>query len=343
MNKHVLKTAIVGCGNIFPMHAVPVQKMNEAQLVAVCDCKADRMEKAAAEFHCAGYTDMDEMLCKEHPDVVHICTPHYLHAPLAVKALKSGCHVMTEKPMAISDADALEMLNTSAQTGKTLAVIFQNRYNAGSQLIRKCLDDGSLGKASTARMILTWDRSEEYYSKSDWKGTWEKEGGGVIIDQAIHTLDLMRWFMGDNVSTVQAAFSNWNHPSSHVEDTAQGRIQFESGAYGCFYAMNHFCLNSPVFLELICEKGRAVMEGPRAHIYLNNGQEFIACEDPADIFEYGDVKRYWGTSHVKQIRNFYRYLTGREDLYIRAEDAYKTQQMVCAIYDSARENKVVLL
>ncbi|MBS6645365.1 MAG: Gfo/Idh/MocA family oxidoreductase [Clostridiaceae bacterium] len=343
MNEKVLRTAIVGCGNIFPMHAVPVRKMNEAELVAVCDCKADRMQKAAAEFHCAGYADMDEMLCKEHPDVVHICTPHYLHAPLAVKALKSGCHVITEKPMAISDASALEMLNTSEQTGKTLAVIFQNRYNAGSQLIRKHMDDGSLGKAAAARMILTWDRSEEYYSKSDWKGTWEKEGGGVIIDQAIHTLDLMRWLTGGKVTSVRAAFSNWNHPNSHVEDTAQGRIQFESGAYGCFYAMNHFCTNSPVFLELICEKGRAVMEGPRAHIYLNDGRELIAYEDPADIFEYGDVKRYWGTSHVKQIRNFYRYLTGQEELYIRAEDAYETQKMVCAIYDSARENKVVFL
>ena len=343
MKNGVLKTAIIGCGNIFPMHAAPVRNIDEAQLVAVCDCKPERMEKAAADLGCAGYTDVDEMLAKEKPDVVHICTPHYLHAPLAIQAMKSGCHVMTEKPMSIRREDAWQMLQTASETGRTLGVIFQNRYNAGSQLMRESIDNGALGRVIAARMILTWDRSESYYSKSDWKGTWEKEGGGVIIDQAIHTMDLMRWLIGEKVSSVKAAFSNWNHPSSQVEDTAQGRIEFENGVYGCFYAMNHFCTNSPVMLELECEKGRAVMEGPRARVLLNNGKELYAKEDPADIFEYGDIKRYWGTSHVKQIRNFYRYLLGREELYITAQDAYETQKMVCAIYDSARENKAVLL
>lgn len=134
--------------------------------------------------------------------------------------MERGCHVLTEKPMAIALADARRMLDTAAATGRTLGVIFQNRYNAGSQLIRRCLDNGDLGEVRAARVLLTWDRSPEYYSQSDWKGTWDKEGGGVIIDQAIHTLDLMRWFIGRPVTGVQASLANRTHPDIPVEDTA---------------------------------------------------------------------------------------------------------------------------
>ena len=333
------KTVIVGCGNIFPMHAVPVSKNSAARLAAVCDIKPERAEKAARDFGCAAYTDFEAMLKAQQPDVVHLCLPHYLHAPFAIKALQAGCHLLTEKPMAIALADAEAMLAAAQSTGKTLGVIFQNRYNAGSQLIKRCLANGSLGQVKAARMLLTWDRSPAYYSKSDWKGTWEKEGGGVLIDQAIHTLDLMRWFIDRPVVGVNAGIANRAHPEIQVEDTAEGRIEFEGGVYGAFYVMNHYCTDAPVRLELECEHGLAVMKGPRAQVKLANGQSFAAENDPNEVFEYGDVKSYWGTSHIKQINNFYAALLGREPMYIKAEDAFLTQKLVCAIYEAGRGGK----
>ena len=272
--------------------------------------------------------------------MVHICTPHYLHAPLACLAMEQGCHVLTEKPMAIALADARRMLDTAAATGRTLGVIFQNRYNAGSQLIRRCLDNGDLGEVRAARVLLTWDRSPEYYSQSDWKGTWDKEGGGVIIDQAIHTLDLMRWFIGRPVTGVQASLANRTHPDIPVEDTAEGRVEFEGGAYGAFYVMNHYCTDEPVRLELACTRGKAVMEGPKARVELNNGLTCLADNDPTQMFEYGDVKQYWGTSHVKQIGNFYQSLLGLAPMYVTAENAFLTQEMICALYEHGRRHFV---
>jgi len=307
---------------------------------AVCDVKPERAGAAAERFGCRAYTDFEVMLEQEKPDVVHICTPHYLHAPLACLAMERGCHVLTEKPMAIALADARRMLDTAAATGRTLGVIFQNRYNAGSQLIRRCLDNGDLGEVRAARVLLTWDRSPEYYSQSDWKGTWDKEGGGVIIDQAIHTLDLMRWFIGRPVTGVQASLANRTHPDIPVEDTAEGRMEFEGGAYGAFYVMNHYCTDEPVRLELACTRGKAVMEGPKARVELNNGLTCLADNDPAQMFEYGDVKQYWGTSHVKQIGNFYQSLLGLAPMYVTAENAFLTQEMICALYEHGRRHFV---
>lgn len=254
--------------------------------------------------------------------------------------MEQGCHVLTEKPMAIALADARRMLDTAAATGRTLGVIFQNRYNAGSQLIRRCLDNGDLGEVRAARVLLTWDRSPEYYSQSDWKGTWDKEGGGVIIDQAIHTLDLMRWFIGRPVTGVQASLANRTHPDIPVEDTAEGRVEFEGGAYGAFYVMNHYCTDEPVRLELACTRGKAVMEGPKARVELNNGLTCLADNDPTQMFEYGDVKQYWGTSHVKQIGNFYQSLLGLAPMYVTAENAFLTQEMICALYEHGRRHFV---
>ncbi|MEG0834667.1 MAG: Gfo/Idh/MocA family oxidoreductase [Christensenellaceae bacterium] len=337
MQKHEkLKSVIIGCGNIFLMHAAPICTSDYAYLCAVCDIKQERAQTAAKKFNCKAYTDYQTMLDVEQPDVVHVCTPHYLHAPIAIAALAHGCHVLCEKPMAISLEDADKMLNAAQNAQKTLAIIFQNRYNPGSQLIKDFLTNGRLGDILAGRMLLTWNRSMEYYAKSDWKGTLDKEGGGVLIDQAIHTLDLMRWFMDRPVIGVSASVANRAHPSIAVEDTAEGCIEFDKGIYGAFYVMNYFSTDAPVRLELECTNGKAIMEGPRGTVNLNNGFTASADNDPLNMFEYGDVKSYWGTSHIKQINNFYKSILGEERLYITAEDAYKTQKLLCEIYDVSR-------
>ena len=336
------KAGIVGCGNIFPMHAVPVKMLENAELVAVCDIKEDRARAKAKQFDCKYYLDYTEMIDKEELDVVHICTPHYMHAPISIHASKAGKHVLTEKPMSISLEDANAMIKAAEDSGTTLGVIFQNRYNPGSVLIKETLESGALGRILSGKAIVTWDRSDEYYSKSDWKGTWDKEGGGVIIDQAIHTLDLMRWFVGSEIEYVDANIGNRAHDRIEVEDVAEGVIKYKNGVVTGFFTINYYTYDAPVEIELHCENGIVKMVGDRASIHFNNNREYIADTDMNEDsgVDFGDgAKSYWGISHIKQIRNYYECLGKGEKPHITGYEAIKTQQMICAIYESGKTGR----
>ena len=248
------RVGIIGCGNIFPMHAIPVTAQENAELVAVCDVKEDRARAKAEEFNCAYYLDYQEMIDQENLDVVHICTPHYLHAPMAIYAAKKGVHVLTEKPMAIKLEDAKAMIAAAEKNDVVLGVIFQNRYNPGSKLIKKALDSGELGGVISCKLSVTWQRTDEYYSQSDWKGTWDKEGGGVVIDQAIHTLDLARWLINSEIEFVEANIANRTHQKSMLRIWRR-IIQFKTV---CWQASTPSLLrlDAPVEIELYCERVR---------------------------------------------------------------------------------------
>ncbi len=333
------KVGIVGCGNIFPMHAYPVNALDNTVIKAVCDIKEDRAMEKAKVFNCHSYVDYKEMIEKEDLDVIHICTPHYLHPPIMLYAAKAGLHVMTEKPMSIDFKDAKAMVEAAKENNVTLGVIFQNRYNPGSVLIKQTLASGELGNIISGKCSVTWDRSDSYYTNSDWKGTWDKEGGGVIIDQAIHTLDLMRWFVDSDLDYVDANISNRAHEIIEVEDSAEGVIKFKNGVITSFHAINYYGYDAPVEIELYCEKGIVKLQADTSIIRFNNGKEIKTKNNPNEIFSYGDVKTYWGVSHVKQINNYYQSLTDNKNPAITGEEAMKTQKMVCAIYDSGKQGK----
>ena len=334
----ILKVAIIGCGNIFPMHAQSIKVVENAKLVAVCDIKVDRAKLKGEQYDCNYYTDYKEMLSKEDIDVVHICLPHFLHAEVAIYAAKQGINIFTEKPMAIKLSDAEEMIKTAKDNKVILGVIFQNRYNPGSQLIKKTLESGELGKILSGKLEVTWNRSDEYYSHSDWKGTWDKEGGGVIIDQAIHTMDLMRWFVDSDIEYIDANISNRAHKIIQVEDSAEGVIKYKNGVVTAFHAINYYTYDAPVKIELHCEKGMVNMVGDRADIRFNDGRELIADNNPEDTFDYGNgAKGYWGTSHTKQIKNYYASISAGLKPEITGDEAIKTQKMICAIYESGKK------
>ena len=335
------RVGIVGVGNIFPMHALPVINNESCELVAICDNKEDRAKKASEEFNCNYYVDYKEMIDEENLDVLHICLPHYLHAPVAIYALNHKVHVMTEKPMSIDFKDAEDMVKAAEDNEKTLGVIFQNRYNPGSRLIKETLESGELGKIITTKLSVTWNRSDEYYGKSDWKGTWEKEGGGVIIDQAIHTMDLVRWFIDDQIDSIDANISNRGHAVIQVEDSAEGMIKYKNGVTTAFHTVNYYGYDAPVEIELYCENGIAKMVADKAIIRFNDAREYSADTDPTETFEYGDVKQYWGVSHIKQINLFYEALAKGEEPAINGKEAMKTQKMICGIYESGKEGKTI--
>ena len=345
-----LRVGIIGCGRISRFHGMPASAQPNVDLCAVCDLIPARAEAMAKLF--AGdrkpsavkcYTDYVEMIRKSKLDVVHICLPHYLHAPVAIEAMKLGCDVLTEKPMAITMKQAEEMVKTAKKTKRRLGVIFQNRYNAGTQLIRQCLDSGRLGKVLGAKCSVTWYRDNNYYTETDWKGTWDKEGGGAIIDQAIHTLDLMCWFCGYDIDTIDCTMANRTHQGIiEVEDCADGLITFKSGIRASFWAMNYYTHDADVEIELCCENGKAVMKAESAVITLRDGRTFSAAPDPSQTFNFGGGPSYWGASHYKEIADFYRCLAEGKEPPISGEEVLATaHKMAMAVYESGRNHKVV--
>lgn len=333
-----IRVGIIGCGKIFPMHAVSVSKLDDVELVAVCDIKEDRAKSAAQTFGCRYYTDYREMMDKGHLDSIHICTPHHLHAPIAIEAAQRGLHVLTEKPMALNVHDSEQMIKTADEHNVKLMVSFQNRFNPGSMLIQQKLRSGELGRIRSARMLVTWDRSDEYYSKSDWKGTWDKEGGGVMIDQAIHTLDLMNWFIDSPVDHINVHMGNRAHHLIDVDDYAEGMISYQNGVNASFYAINYYAYDAPVEIELCCENGIAKLVGEKATVTMFDGHEFCADRDPRQTFDFGNVKQYWGVGHMKEIRHFYDALINDTPMRNSAKEVLSTQRLICDIYEMGRKN-----
>jgi len=334
----MLKVGIVGCGNIFTMHATSAHHLPNSQIVGVCDIKKDRADRAAAKYQCKAYYDYKEMIRKDLIDVVHICVPHYLHPIISRYALEQGVNVLCEKPMAINMEDALANVALAEKMDVKYGIIFQCRYNNASKLVKQTLDSGALGKVISARVVLTWCKPDSYYSLSDWKGTWDKEGGGVIIDQAIHSLDLANWFIGDEIESVQASLSNRGHDIMEVDDTGEGFVRYKNGATLSFWAMNNYGCDDPIEIRLLCEKGKVVMDYDHAQIFFDDGT-VLSTEtkiDPDVVYEGG--KDYWGFQHIRQIEDFYRAVEENVEPAISGREALKIQKLICEIYRVGREN-----
>lgn len=336
-----IRTAVIGCGNISVMHAVSILKQPNVELVSVCDIKPDRAEKAAKKYGCKYYLDYKEMIDKEALDAIHICTPHYLHPVMAEYALTHDLDVLCEKPLAIQLEDALRLESLAKTVNHRLMVSFQSRFNPGSLLIKEAIASNSLGAIISGRVMVTWKRDDEYYSKSDWKGTWDKEGGGVVIDQAIHSLDLLNWFVDSPLKKVEASLHNRCHNIIQVDDSAEGLIQYQNGVNACFFAINYYGYDAPIEIEILCEKGIAKLVGERASIKYNDGRECIADRNPNELFEFGNVKQYWGVGHMKEITHFYEVISNNGEIKNSCSEVMITQKLVCAIYESGKTNKPI--
>ena len=345
------RVGIIGCGRIAQFHGMPARAQECADVVACCDIRPSAAKERAKLFGCKKiYTDYEEMIRKEKLDVVHVCLPHYLHAPVSIRAMELGCHVLTEKPMAISMKQAEEMVKTAKKTGKILGVIFQNRYNAGAQLVKRAIDSGMLGDVLAARATVNWFRDASYYEESfdHWKGTWDKEGGGVLIDQAIHTLDLMCWLIGygekgKNLASADVSIANRAHKNViEVEDCADGMILFKNGVRASFWCMNYYSHDALVELEITCQNGYAKITAEDAKIVCNDGHEYVAKCNPNDTFDYGGGPSYWGTSHAKQVADFYAAIQEGRQPWINGELILQTtHKMIMGLYQSGKTGKPV--
>lgn len=333
-----LKVAVVGCGGISVMHLDSIIALPESILVGVCDIKPERAEKAANKYNTKAYTDYMEMFKSEKPDVVHICLPHYLHTVVSKDAFNLGINVICEKPMSIKYQDALDAVEEAEKLNVKYGIIFQCRYNTPSEIVKRRIIDGKLGAVKCGRTTLTWYRPDDYYDSSDWKGTWDKEGGGVVIDQAIHSLDLANWFIDSSPIEIQSTLHNRNHKIMIVEDSAEGLIKYENGVILSFYAMNNYLFDEPIEIRLLCENGTVRLSYDEAIINYNDGSVETVKNKPQTLVEYSGGKSYWGTQHAVQIHQFYKSIIENEPLEISGREALKIQKIICDIYKNNDNN-----
>jgi predicted dehydrogenase len=257
---------------------------------------------------------------------------------VACYAFSRGVNVLTEKPMDIDYATAKNAVDKARSAGVLYGVVSQCRYNNSARLVKRAIESGRLGKIISARSTLTWARPDSYYEESDWKGTWDKEGGGVVIDQAIHSIDLVNWIVDDKVKTVSCSMANRGHDIVKVEDSAEGLIIYQNGVRYGFYCMNNYGCDEPIEIRLFCENGKVVFDYDDAYIYYNDGKIEEAHQD-INTTEYEGGKDYWGFQHVRQIEQFYRAVKGVEPLEISGEEALKTHALIMEIYDKGGMKK----
>jgi predicted dehydrogenase len=329
-----MKVAVVGCGNVSVNHFAAIRDIPGAEAVAAVDIKKERAERYAHETGARAYTDFDEMLKTEKPDVVHIATPHWLHTPMAVKALDSGAHVFLEKPCSVTSEEADALAKAQERSGKQVAVCFQNRYNDSSITLKEIVDSGKYGKIKSVRGFVTWDRGREYYS-DDWHGTLDKECGGVLINQAIHTLDLILFIAGPCKEVTAHVFNDHLKGIIEVEDTAYLRMKLESGICALLLATTAFSGNSPVMIEVSLENALFRLEGELLYKIAPDGKADILCARSDEQFS---GKSYWGHGHKAIIRDFYNCIETGRKFSIDAYEGGKALKTVAAAYKSSRNN-----
>lgn len=227
--------AIVGCGMIARFHAKAIEATSGAKLVACYSATAASAEKFAAETGCKPYSDLQAMLADPKVDIVTICTPSGAHLEPAVAAAKAGKHVVVEKPLEITLKRCDAIIDACNKAGVILSTIFPSRFHDSSRLIKQAVDKGRLGRMTLGDAYVKWFRTQQYYDSGAWRGTWNLDGGGALMNQAIHSIDLLLWFMGPVVE-VNAHTAMLAHERIEVEDTAVATVKFASGALGVIEA-----------------------------------------------------------------------------------------------------------
>ncbi|MDF2510733.1 MAG: gfo 1 [Herbinix sp.] len=333
-----LRIGIIGCGRISSVYRDAFLKLEDLiEVVVAVDKDIERAKRFSDDFPgCIFADNLTSVITSATIDVMHVLTPHFLHKDHVIQCLEAGINVLTEKPIAISMEDAYEMCAVARKTGKKLGVIFQNRYIDGIVHAKKMLLEGRMGKITGAWSSLNWWRPPSYY-ECDWKGTWEKEGGGVVIDQAIHSIDLVRYLMDCEVKSVKGHIDTRILSHIEVEDVADAAITFENGAVYSFYACNYFTANSLIQIMVSTEKGTISLSGDTVTIHLDGKDTVIENSSDAGREEHA----YWGKCHLDQIKDYYNCLLKNRPVPIAPEDATKTLEIVLAIYQSSREGREI--
>ena len=352
-----LKTGIIGCGKVAGLHARALAASNYSAFTAVCDADRRRAEAFGAPYGAAAYDDAGQMVQSRSLDAVVVCTPHPAHAAPAIAAMEAGAHVLVEKPLAASLADCDAMIAAAKKAGVRLGTVSQRRFYQPCRRIRAAIDAGKLGRPALGMVTLLGWRDQAYYASDPWRGTWTGEGGGVLVNQAPHQLDLLQWFMGPP-EELCGYWGNLNHPAIEVEDTAVAAVRFAGGGLGTIVVSNS---QNPALYGKVMISGS---NGACISVQTDGGAMFIAgrsdIEEPpvndcwtvpgeagmlaqwqredAEFFKTIKATEYY---HQLQIDDFLCAILDGRDSLITGDDGRRTVELFTAIYRSQRDKKPI--
>ncbi|WP_067729061.1 Gfo/Idh/MocA family protein [Oceanobacillus damuensis] len=333
--------AIVGCGFIAKKHAKAIQDVENANLVAVSDKLPTAMEPYVKEYGVEAYEDLDEMLLREDIDVISVCTPTGLHAPLAIKVANANKHVILEKPIAMTLEETDKIIEACDRNEVKLSIVHPNRFRPVVKELRKLLDQNLLGKISHANAIVNWNRNQEYYDQALWRGTKEFDGG-ALMNQAIHNLDLLLWFMGEPEQIFSMEATRLR--KIEAEDVSTGVIRFESGALGLVEASTTaYGQNFEESITLFGEKGTVKIGGKNAIYFDHLEIEGMNEDEINEIKEKINEDPFGIPGHQCIIDDMVKAIEENRQPAVSGEEGRKSLELVLSFYESAKKNQPIQL
>lgn len=335
----MIRYAIVGCGHIAKKHASAIENANDCMLAAVCDTVEERMTEYIEQYGAKGYTDLDEMLKVAEIDVITICTPSGFHGDIAVKAAQAKKHIIVEKPIALTLEDTDRMILASKNNNVKLAVVHPNRFRPVMMELKKLMDSGFFGKLSHANCTVRWNRNQAYYDQAPWRGTKALDGG-VLMNQAIHNLDLLLWFMGD----IDQAFSMdaTRLRNIEAEDISTGVVKFSNGALGVIEAATTiYPKNLEESISIFGEKGTVKVGGANALYFEKIDIEGLNESETLELIEKMKQDPFGKPGHQWIIEDMNESIKENRDPIVSGEEGRKALELVLALNKSAELNQPV--
>ena len=328
---------IVGAGTIGNVHAAQLAGLEAAELVAVAEPR-EEAGRELARFHGAEWhPHLEGLLALDDVDVVALCTPSGLHVDGAVAAARAGKHVISEKPMAITLDGVDRMIRACREAGVTLSVIFQYRFNRDALRMKRALDAGLFGRPVLCNAFVHWHRTQSYYDeKGGWRGTWKLDGGGALMNQSVHAVDLLQWLLGPVESA--SGYAETLMHNIETEDLATAALRFESGAMGVIQGTTCNHQDYPLRVELRGSRGSATFEGMRlTGWYPSRGEEILSEEELALFPEAVDESL--GPAHGRQLRDIFGALREGREPPVPGEEARKAVEIILGLYRAARSGE----
>lgn len=312
-----------------------------AKLVAVTSRREERAKEFASKWNLdLWYTNYEEMLEKAPIDAVIINTPHYLHYPMALDAVRAGKHTLVDKPMTINLREADDLIKEAKKKDVKLGVILQSRFDPTIRKVKDAADEGKFGRLILGEASVKWFRTQEYYEKSPWRGRWATEGGGALINQAIHTIDLLLWIMG-RPKYLWAQIDTVAH-NIEVEDLAVAAIRFENDALGIIQGSTATYPGLPTRLEIHGTKGTATIEGEILKRWSVLGEEEIVVEKTKEgLKSWARPELVPATNHAALIRDFAEAILNDREPFVDGAEGRRSLEVIMAIYESGRSRSVI--
>ncbi len=339
---------IVGCGMISEFHAAAIKDIPNAKLVAVTDVREAAAKRFGEANQCAWFTDLNKF-CAHDMDIVTICTPSGLHMDAAVAAAKAGKHVIVEKPLEITLERCDAIIAAAAGAGVKLATIFPSRWSECNQLLKQAIGSGWFGRLTLGDAYVKWWRTQEYYDVGGWRGTWKMDGGGALMNQSIHNVDLLQWFMGD-VASVSAVTGLLAHQRIEVEDTAVAAVQFKNGALGTIEGATSAFPGLLKKTEIHGDRGTVIVEQDdilfwkfAAPTPVDERVAALMSQRKSGTGGAADPKAISHIGHRKQFEDFIRAIETGGTPLVDGGEGRKSVEIILAIYQSAKTGRRVNL